>query len=77
MSITIYSKPACAACSQTYKAFDRRGVGYNVVDITKDADAYAKVKDLGYMQAPVVVVEREGSLSHWSGFQPEKIATEV
>lgn len=74
MTVIVYSKKACVACNQTYKALDRSGTEYKVVDITEDEEAYAKVKGLGYMQAPVVVVEKQdGELSHWSGFRPDKI----
>ena len=64
MSITVYSKPACVQCNATYRALDKRGIAYDVVDITKDPAALARVKDLGYMQAPVVVAGAD----HWSGF---------
>ena len=38
-------------------------------DATKHADALAKVKSLGYVQAPVVITSQD----HWSGFRPDKI----
>lgn len=69
MSVTVYSKPACVQCDATYRALDRKGVEYSVVDITKDADALQMVRDLGYLQAPVVMTGDE----HWSGFRPDKI----
>lgn len=76
MSVTVYSKPACVQCDATYRALDRKGVEYSVVDITQDADALQMVRDLGYLQAPVVMAGDE----HWSGFRPDKImalATQV
>ncbi|KAB1647319.1 MULTISPECIES: glutaredoxin-like protein NrdH [unclassified Pseudoclavibacter] len=69
MSVTVYSKPACVQCNATYRALDKRGIDYTVVDITEDAAALAQVKELGYMQAPVVVTDG----GHWSGFRPDKI----
>src|SRR5699024_12397226 len=42
---------------------------FRSVDITEDADALAKVKSLGYVQAPVVITSED----HWSGFRPDKI----
>lgn len=78
MTVTVYSKKNCVACNQTYKAFDRKGVNYNVIDITADEEAYAKVKSLGYMQAPVVIVSKEdGFEDHWSGFRLDKISETV
>ncbi|GAA3939825.1 glutaredoxin-like protein NrdH [Pseudoclavibacter caeni] len=69
MSVTVYSKPACVQCNATYRALDRRGIDYTVVDLTTDPDALARVKELGYMQAPVVVTDG----GHWSGFRPDRI----
>lgn len=71
MSVTVYTKPACVQCNATYRALDKRGISYDVVDVTEDAAALDYIKGLGYLQAPVVVTEAE----HWSGFRPDKIAT--
>ena len=43
--------------------------GYDVVDVTQDADALALVRSLGYVQAPIVVAGED----HWSGFRPDRI----
>lgn len=69
MSITVYSKPVCVQCDATYRALDKKGIEYNVVDITQDADALKMVQGLGYLQAPVVIAGEE----HWSGFRPDQI----
>lgn len=69
MTITVYTKPACVQCNATYRALDKYGITYDVVDITEDAAALEAVKGLGYMQAPVVVTDED----HWSGFRPDKI----
>ncbi len=68
--VTVYSKPACVQCTATTRELDRRGVAYKYIDLTEDADAMNRVRDLGYMQAPVVVVGDD----HWSGFRPDKIS---
>ena len=39
------------------------------MDISTDAEALARVKSLGYAQAPVVMAGAD----HWSGFRPDKI----
>ncbi|GAA2067193.1 glutaredoxin-like protein NrdH [Williamsia deligens] len=69
MAITVYTKPACVQCNATYKALDKQGLEYDVVDITEDSEARDYVMALGYLQAPVVVVDTE----HWSGFRPDRI----
>lgn len=67
--IIVYSKPACIQCTATTREMDRKGISYSVVDLTKDEESFNKVRDLGYMQAPVVIAGEE----HWSGFRPDKI----
>lgn len=69
MSITVYTKPACVQCNATYKALDKQGLSYEVVDISEDAQARDFVIELGYQQAPVVVAGSD----HWSGFRPDRI----
>lgn len=68
--VVVYSKPNCVQCDATYKALDKRGSDYTVIDITQDTAALAYVRKLGYLQAPVVVAGAD----HWSGFKPDKIA---
>ncbi|SHS18972.1 Glutaredoxin-like protein NrdH [Mycobacteroides abscessus subsp. abscessus] len=67
--ITVYTKPACVQCTATYKALDKQGIEYNVVDITEVPEARDYVMSLGYLQAPVVVADED----HWSGFRPDRI----
>lgn len=69
MSITVYSMPNCVQCSATYRTLDKHGLAYDVVDVTRDPEAHAMVKGLGYQSAPVVVVDGD----HWSGFRPDKV----
>ncbi|MDR7169206.1 glutaredoxin-like protein NrdH [Nocardia kruczakiae] len=73
MSITVYTKPACVQCNATYRALDKVGVEYEVVDISENPEARDYVMALGYLQAPVVVAGDE----HWSGFRPDRIKSLV
>ena len=41
-----------------------------MLDVSQDEQALAHVKELGYLQAPVVITDED----HWSGFRPDKIA---
>jgi len=68
-TITVYSKPQCVQCNATYKALDKLGLDYLVIDITEDESAGHYVRALGYLQAPVVVAGTD----HWSGFRPDRI----
>lgn len=67
--VTVYTKPACVQCNATYKALDKAGIAYDVIDISLDSEARDYVMALGYLQAPVVVVGND----HWSGFRPDRI----
>ncbi|WP_182262071.1 glutaredoxin-like protein NrdH [Rhodococcus sp. UFZ-B548] len=69
MVITVYTKPACVQCNATYRALDKAGIEYSVIDITENAQARDYVMSLGYLQAPVVVA---GDV-HFSGFRPDEI----
>ena len=69
MTVTVYSKPACVQCNATYRALDKKGIAYETVDMSQDAEALERVRSLGYMQAPVVITSED----HWSGFRPDKI----
>ncbi|CAM4016824.1 glutaredoxin-like protein NrdH [Serratia silvae] len=69
MSIIIYTKPDCVQCNATYRALDRQGIDYSVVDLAQDQQALNHVKSLGYQQVPVIIAGDD----HWSGFRPDKI----
>ncbi len=73
MSITVYTKPACVQCNATYRALDKVGVEYEIIDISESPEARDYVMALGYLQAPVVVAGDE----HWSGFRPDRIKSLV
>ncbi|MBF6388163.1 redoxin NrdH [Nocardia farcinica] len=72
MAVTVYTKPGCVQCTATYKALEKAGIEYAIVDITTNPDARDYVKALGYLQAPVVVADGD---DHWSGFRPDRINT--
>lgn len=69
MDITIYTTPQCFGCRKSKQLFDEAGVPYTAIDLTEDPAAYARIKSLGFTQAPVIVA---GSTS-WSGLQPGRI----
>jgi len=70
MTVTVYSKPSCVQCTATYRALDSKGVAYEVVDISQDEEALAKVRSLGYVQVPVVIAGDK----NWAGFRPDMIS---
>ncbi len=69
MAITVYSQKSCVQCTATYRALDDKGIDYEIADVSQDPAALEMVKELGYLQAPVVITDED----HWSGFRPDKI----
>ena len=70
-AITVYTKPGCFGCRKTIEKFRAAAVDLHIVDLTQTSAALEYVtEDLGYSQAPVVVVDDE---SHWSGLNPANI----
>ena len=69
---TVYTKPGCPNCDKTMAYFDRKGITYTAVDITKVPAALEFIsEDLGYSEAPVVV-SADGT-DHWSGIRMDKL----
>lgn len=74
MTTTLYTKANCVQCKATKKALDKKGliegVDYQTVYVDQDSAALEQLKDLGFLQAPVMITENDA----WSGFRPDKIA---
>lgn len=75
MTVTVYSTgPSCARCTMTKSALTKRGVPFIEVDLREQPAAREYVTDdLGYTEAPVVVVEDGTGQDHWSGFRIDQI----
>ena len=69
MSIVVYTKPDCVQCTRTFALLDRKNIPYETVDLMENGDALVRIKELGYLQAPVV----DTGETHWSGFRPDLI----
>ncbi|AXH70462.1 NrdH-like glutaredoxin [Gordonia phage Daredevil] len=76
-SVTVYSKPdrLCVQCKATKSWLIKREIAFDVIDITEDEAALDKLKALGYLQAPVVVIADEtgAQLDVWSGHKATKL----
>lgn len=71
-TITVYTTgPACIRCTMTKNVLAQHGIEFAEVDIRENAAAREYVvEELGYSEAPVVVIDDE---DHWSGFRPDQI----
>lgn len=73
MTITVYSKPDCVQCTYTKKKLDAKGLRYNEIDVTQDAEGRKAVEDSGKTALPMVVVEHNGHKDVWHGFKDDLI----
>tara|TARA_R110002020_G_scaffold286153_6_gene501726 strand:- start:514 stop:831 length:318 start_codon:yes stop_codon:yes gene_type:complete len=75
-SVTVYSTgESCQRCRLTILRLEAKSVRFTVVNVADEANAAARefvTNDLGYTEAPVVVVDEEPQ-HHWSGFRPDLI----
>lgn len=68
MTLTLYAKPGCFPCAKTLQKFQEAGIEPRVVDLTENPAALEYVtEELGYSQAPIVVIDDD---FHWSGLNP-------
>jgi glutaredoxin-like protein NrdH len=75
MAITIYTKPGCFGCRKTAEKFTEAHVPFTEVSLTAAPAALEYVtEELGYSQAPVIVVDDQ---FHWSGLDPTNIARAI
>jgi glutaredoxin-like protein NrdH len=68
-TVTVYRQPPCVQCNATCRALEARGIAYQSVELSHDAEAVERVHALGHLQGPVVMTGEE----HWCGFRPDKI----
>jgi len=75
LTVTVYTTgPSCIRCKMTKDVMGRKGVEFVEVDIRENTAAREYVvEELGYTEAPVVVVEDGTGEDHWSGFRPDQI----
>jgi glutaredoxin-like protein NrdH len=74
--VTVYSTgPAGQRCRLTCEHLTRAGVEFRLIDLTGEGSDDVRAilsDDLGYTEAPVVLVDDEPE-HHWSGFRPDLI----
>ncbi|MGX7099446.1 glutaredoxin-like protein NrdH [Globicatella sanguinis] len=69
-TIKVYSKPNCMQCEMTKKFLKDNKINAIIYDVTKDEQALAEMKALGYTNLPVVYVDEN---THWFGFRPDEL----
>lgn len=73
-AVRVYTtSECCVRCKLTKEAIAAKGIEFVEVDVTLPENAATRAyitDELGYAEAPVVVVDDE---DHWSGFRPGHI----
>jgi glutaredoxin-like protein NrdH len=69
MSVTVYTTPNCIQCNATKKHLERRGIEFNVIDLTQNPDKLEMFLSQGLNAAPIVVTNN----AIWSGYRPAEI----
>lgn len=74
-AITVYTSPACGQCKMTKKWLETRNIPFQEIDLSTDMEALDAVREMGYMQAPVIVARHadKNEDDHWYGFNPIKL----
>ena len=65
----VYTTSNCTQCIATKKELERNEIDYIEINIEQCNESFNKVKELGYKQAPIIIING----IHWSGFRPDKI----
>ena len=71
--IKVYSKPNCVKCEFTKRYLNDKGVPFEEIDVFKDEEALAMLRDNGFSEMPVVDINGE----RHTGFQPNILAKAV
>jgi glutaredoxin len=58
VSIRLFVKPGCPWCEEAVEWLDRRGIGYELLDVIRNAEARAEMRELtGQTKAPSMDVD--------------------
>ena len=68
-TVILYSTPNCMACRAVARAFDKKGIVYDTINLEQHPDLIDQFKELGHMQAPIVTADG----FNFSGYRPAKI----
>ena len=69
MKVTVYEKNNCVQCEATKRWLRKAKIEFDTVNLEENPEAMAKVQEMGYNAAPVVITDIES----WSGFRISKL----
>ena len=69
MKVTVYEKNNCVQCEATKRWLRKGNIEFDTVNVEENPEAMAKVLDMGFQAAPVVITDTDS----WSGFRISKL----
>ncbi len=59
--VKIFAAPTCGYCAQAKEYFTEKGIAFEAVDVTKDAEAFAEMRKIsgGARSVPVIAIGDE------------------
>lgn len=73
MEVIVYTKPGCMQCRATTNLLDRRGIKYELVDISNKPGVIERFVREGHKSVPVVTACKDHESIVWNGFRPDLI----
>ena len=69
MKVTVYEKNNCVQYEATKRWLRKAKIEFDTVNLEETPDAMAKVQEMGFNSAPVVITD----VDSWSGFRISKL----
>lgn len=68
-ALTIYGTPECTICTRLVAYCRRKSIPHTYVDLSRDSEALAWIRSLGYTSAPVSTIGDD----HFHGYRIDKL----
>lgn len=75
LQITLYTRPNCQQCRAVKRWLDKRNIKFATVDVSQSLEDTEALRALGYMGAPVIIVNDGTKDTHFYGFNVDLLET--
>lgn len=69
MTIELWTKPNCPACTRTQTILRDRGLEFRTRSLVEEPALVDEAKARGFSSAPIVITDDDA----WAGFRPDKL----
>lgn len=73
MEVIVYTRPGCVQCRATTNLLNRKGIKYELVDISNKPGVVERFVKEGHKNLPVVAAYKDYESIVWNGFRPDLI----